>query len=444
MSYLLKGGRLVNEGRVFESDLRIRNGRIEQIAPSISAGPEEKVLDCGGLHIFPGLIDDQVHFREPGLTHKATIGSESRAALAGGVTSFMEMPNTKPTTTNAEQLDWKRAMAAKTSWVNYAFFFGATNENLEDVLRVDPAKTCGIKIFMGSSTGNMLVDHPKVLESIFASTPLVIATHCEDEATIRGNTEEAVKHWGKDIPFSEHPRIRSREACLLSSSLAVDLAKKHGTRLHVLHISTAEELALFEPGPMDGKLITAEACVHHLWFSDADYSTLGRQIKCNPAIKTKEDRDAIWQGLREGRINIVATDHAPHTWEEKQQAYLECPSGLPLVQHSLSMMLSAVQKGRFSLSEIAQTMCHNPAIRFGVKERGFLREGYHADLAIADIETSFQVRREELLYQCGWSPLEGTTLAGQNLYTFVNGQLRFDRGKILPFQSSMALDFIRP
>jgi dihydroorotase len=444
MNYLLKGGRLVNEGQVFESDLRIRKGRIDQIAPSLAADPGEEVLDCGGLHVFPGLIDDQVHFREPGLTHKATIGSESKAALAGGVTSYMEMPNTKPTTTNAEQLDWKRATAAETSWVNYAFFFGATNENLEDVLRVDPLKTCGIKIFMGSSTGNMLVDAPKVLESIFASTSLVIATHCEDEATIRKHTEEAVRRWGKDIPMSEHPEIRSREACLRSSTLAVELARKHQARLHVLHISTAEELALFEPGPMEGKRITAEACVHHLRFSDDDYATLGGQIKCNPAIKSKKDQDAIWKAVKEGRIDIVATDHAPHTWEEKQQAYADCPSGLPLVQHSLSMMLSAFQEGKWTLPELVQTMCHNPAIRFGVQDRGFLREGYYADLAIADLGQSYPIRKEDLLYHCQWSPLEGRTLQGQNMYTFVNGRLRFDRGKILPFQPSMALEFLRP
>lgn len=442
-AYLLKGGTLVNEGLVFQADLRIHRDRIETIGSSLSARPNETVINCEGLHVFPGLIDDQVHFREPGLTHKATIGSESRAAVAGGVTSFMEMPNTHPTTTTAEQLDWKRNRASQTSLSNYAFFFGATNENLEDVLRVDPFKTCGIKIFMGSSTGNMLVDSEPVLEKIFASTPLVIATHCEDEATVRRNMTETTSRFGENIPFSEHPLIRSREACFLSSSIAVSLARKHGTNLHILHITTAEELALFEPGPMKGKKITAEACVHHLWFDSSDYETLGGQIKCNPAIKNKEDKEALWKAVTEGRIDIIATDHAPHTREEKQQSYLQCPSGLPLVQHSLAMMLDQHLKGKISLAKMVEKMCHHPAERFSVSERGFLREGYLADLAIASLNARHMVTHDTVLYQCGWSPLNGAHLQAKNLYTFVNGNLAYDRGQFLTDQPGMAIKFNR-
>ena len=442
-AYLLKGGTLVNEGQVFQTDLRIHHDRIETIGSGLSARPNETVVDCEGLHIFPGIIDDQVHFREPGLTHKATIGSESRAAVAGGVTTFMEMPNTNPTTTTTEQLDWKRNRAAQTSLANYAFFFGATNENLEEVLRVDPFKTCGIKIFMGSSTGNMLVDSEPVLEQIFSSTPLVIATHCEDEATVRRNMAEATSRFGENIPFSEHPLIRSREACFLSSSMAVSMARKHGTNLHILHITTAEELALFEPGPMKGKKITAEACVHHLWFDSSDYETLGGQIKCNPAIKNKEDKEALWKAVSEGRIDIIATDHAPHTWEEKQHAYGQCPSGLPLVQHSLEMMLDQHLNGKISLEKLVENMCHHPAERFSVSERGFLREGFMADLAIASLNSLHAVTQDTVLYQCGWSPLNGTRLQAKNLYTFVNGNLAYDRGQFLTDQPGMAINFNR-
>jgi dihydroorotase len=442
-SYLLKGGTLVNEGRIFEADLRIKNDRIDQIGASLTAGPNEEVLDCGGLYVFPGLIDDQVHFREPGLTHKATIATESKAAIAGGVTSFMEMPNTNPTTTNGEQLDWKRAVAAQTSHANYAFFFGATNENLEEVLRVDPAKTCGIKIFMGSSTGNMLVDEPAVLERVFASTQLVIATHCEDEQTVRQNLEEARKTYGQAIPFWEHPNIRSREACFLSSSLAIRLARKHGANLHILHLTTADELPLFEAGPMRGKKITAEVCVHHLWFDSDDYKTLGGKIKCNPAIKTAGDQAALWKALEEGRIDIVATDHAPHTAEEKSQPYEKCPAGLPLVQHSLALMLESYHRGKISLEKLVEKMCHNPADRFSVAERGYLREGYKADLAVADLKKIQTISADSLYYKCGWSPLEGQALKGENLYTFVNGRLVFQKGSFLPGTSAEALTFDR-
>lgn len=441
--YLLKGGTLINEGRKQTADLRIRNGRIETIAASLSADPGEEVLDCGGKWIIPGLIDDQVHFREPGLTHKATIGSESKAALAGGVTSYMEMPNTKPTTTDAAQLDWKRNVASQSSWVNFAFFFGATNDNLEDVLRVDPSKTCGIKIFMGSSTGNMLVDSPSVLERVFAGTPLVIATHCEDEARIRQRTEAAFARFGERVPMDQHPIIRDAEACLLSSQLAVGLARKHGSNLHVLHISTAIETQLFEPGPMAGKKITSEACVHHLWYSDADYARKGGLIKCNPAIKTAEDRAAIRKAVEEGRIDIIATDHAPHTWEEKQEWYRNCPSGLPLVQHSLPMMLKMIGQGWLSPEQMVEKMCHNPALRFQVQERGFLREGYHADVVVVDPSRKWTVAKEQLLYHCGWSPLEGEEFVGENVLTFVNGRLAYQEGNFLPFVAGEALSFHR-
>jgi dihydroorotase len=428
---------------VFQADLRIHRDRIETIGSRLSARPNETVIDCEGLHIFPGIIDDQVHFREPGLTHKATLGSESRAAVAGGVTSFMEMPNTNPTTTTAEQLDWKRNRASQTSLANYAFFFGATNENLEDVLRVDPLKTCGIKIFMGSSTGNMLVDSESVLEKIFASTPLVIATHCEDEATVRRNMAEATSRFGENIPFSEHPLIRSREACFLSSSMAVSLARKHGTNLHILHITTAEELALFEPGPMKGKKITAEACVHHLWFDSSDYETLSGQIKCNPAIKNKEDKEALWKAVGDGRIDIIATDHAPHTWLEKQKLYGQCPSGLPLIQQSLVMMLDQHLKGKISLEKLVEKMCHHPAERFSVVERGYLREGYKADLAISSLTKEQVVTNDSVLYKCGWSPLDGTRLLAENLFTFVNGNLAFDHGVFQTDQTGEAIQFNR-
>jgi dihydroorotase len=428
---LLKNGTLVNEGKIQVADIYLKGGRIEKIADSISAQGNEEVFDCAGLHVLPGIVDDQVHFREPGLTHKGNLFTESRAAVAGGITTFMEMPNTNPTTTNAFELDNKLNLAKGRSWANYAFFFGASNTNLEDVLKVDQSKTCGIKIFMGSSTGNMLVNDNKVLEQIFAGTPLTITTHCEDEPTIIANLEIAKIKFGDNIPITEHPVIRSREACFLSSSFAISLAKKHGTNLHILHLTTAEELQQFEPGPMKGKKITAEVCVHHLWYNDADYERLGGLIKCNPAIKNKSDQDALWTALQEDRIDIIATDHAPHTWEEKQGNYLKCPSGLPLVQHSMAMMLTAVNQKKISLEKMVDKMCHRPADRFQVAERGYLREGYWADIAVVNLSENQTVRQEEVLYHCGWTPLKGENLLGKNVFTFVNGHLVFDRGNFL-------------
>jgi dihydroorotase len=429
-SFVLKNGNLVNEGNIFSGDLLIKNGKIEKIETTINVNFNHKELDCSGLHILPGLIDDQVHFREPGLTHKGNIFTESKAAVAGGVTSFMEMPNTNPTTTTRIELENKLNLAKGRSWANYTFFFGARNDNLEEVLSVDPFQTCGIKIFMGSSTGNMLVDNLSTLEKIFSSTPLVIATHCEDEQTIRQNMEVARKKYGELIPFSEHPNIRSREACFLSSSMAIDLAKKNGTNLHVLHLTTAEEVLQFDPGPMDRKKITSEVCVHHLWFDQSAYNDFGGLIKCNPAIKTEQDKNALWKALLEDRIDIIATDHAPHTWDEKQNGYEKCPAGLPLVQHGLGMMLSAYHSGKIGLEKIVEKMCHRPADRFQVAERGYLREGYWADLAIVDLQINENIKKENLFYHCNWSPLEGTTLKGKNIHTFVNGELVYSEGKI--------------
>lgn len=419
---------MVNEGQTRENDLRIRNGRIEAIQSGLSALGNDQVIDLGGKILMPGVIDDQVHFREPGFPHKANIFTESKAAVAGGVTSYMEMPNTQPTTTNAEALDDKLNRARGRSWANYGFFFGATNHNLEAVLTVDPHKTCGIKIFMGSSTGDMLVDDPVVLEKIFSQTPLVIATHCEDEQTIRHNMEMARSRFGDDIPMSEHPLIRSREACFMSSSLAIQMAKKFKTQLHILHLTTAGELPQFSTGPMEEKHITAEVCVHHLWYSFPDYERLGGLIKCNPAIKDPEDQSALWQALAEDRIDIIASDHAPHTWEEKHQKYAQCPSGLPLVQHELNLMLDAVAHKKISMEKLVQKMCHNPARRFSIRDRGFLREGYFADMVVVDPDAPFEVHKMDIQYHCGWSPLEGIRLKGKIEQTFVNGHLVFDLG----------------
>lgn len=441
--FVLRNGQIVNEGKIVQSDLLIRNGRIEKIAPQLSVDGAFQELDCSGCFVLPGIIDDQVHFREPGLTHKGNLFSESKAALAGGVTSFMEMPNTQPTTTTAQALDDKLALARNRCWSNYAFFFGATNENLEDVLRVDPHKTCGIKIFMGSSTGNMLVDQPQVLEKIFSSTPLVVATHCEDEATIRQNMAQAEASYGTQIPFALHPEIRSREACIASSSLAVRLAKKYGTNLHILHLTTEEELDLFSTGDMKPKHITSEVCVHHLWFDESSYPKLGGLIKCNPAIKKASDKHALLEALKSGRIDIIATDHAPHTWEEKSKAYKECPSGLPLVQHGLNLMYQFVRQGLLSLELLVEKMCHNPATRFSIQDRGFIREGYMADLVVFNPNESINVSKENILYHCGWSPFEGETFFGKNICTFVNGQMAFLNDQFLGEPKGQPLAFYR-
>jgi len=434
-TYLIKNARIVNEGLNFTSDVYVQDGLIAQVAPQLNIAADE-VIDATGKYLLPGVIDDQVHFREPGLTYKATIRSEARAAVAGGVTSFMEMPNTVPNTVTQALLADKYEIGAKTSLANYSFFMGATNDNLEEVLKTDPQQVCGIKIFMGSSTGNMLVDNQATLEKIFKEAPMLIAVHCEDEATIRHNMQVYEAQYGEDIPMRCHPEIRSAEACYKSSSMAIALAKKHGTRLHILHISTADELALFDNTiPLPEKRITAEVCVHHLYFQKADYDRLGSQIKCNPAIKEKHHQDALLAGLLEDKLDIIATDHAPHTWEEKQNKYKKAPSGLPLVQHALPLMLHFYQAGKISLERVVEKMCHAPAVCFQVEKRGFIREGYWADLVLVDLAQTQEIQQENVLYQCGWSPLAGTTLPGLITHTFVSGHLayannRFDESKM--------------
>ena len=428
---------------MFESDVLIKGARIEKIGPHLSAG-HATVIDAKGKLLLPGAIDDQVHFREPGLTHKATIHSESRAAVAGGVTSFMEMPNTVPPTFTQELLEQKYAIASRNSLANYSFFMGASNENLEEVLQTDLKKVCGLKIFMGSSTGNLLVDNPAILTNFFSKFPGLIATHCEDEPTIRRNTEEFRKKYGADIPIEYHPMIRSEEGCYKSSSFAIDLAKKHGTRLHILHISTAREAQLFDNSlPLEQKKITAEACIHHLWFNDKDYARLGTKIKWNPAIKTKQDQEAILKAVLEDRIDVIATDHAPHTWEEKNNTYFKAPSGGPLVQHSLVAMLEFFHQGKIKLEKIVQKMSHNPAILFRIEDRGFIREGYFADVVMMDLKSPWTVEKGNILAKCGWSPFEGQRFQSRVTHTFVSGELVHESGKIKEGQVGQRLSFRR-
>ncbi len=425
---LIKNAKLINEGVIAERDLLIVGNRIEKIDSSISDS-HANVLEIDGQYLIPGIIDDQVHFREPGLTHKATIYSESKAAVAGGITSFMEMPNTKPPAFTIDRLEEKYRIAQDSSLANFSFFMGTSNDNLEEIKKINPEKICGVKIFMGSSTGNLLVDDEKVLEKIFSEIPFLIATHCEDEQTILKNLELAKAEFGDKIPFDQHPVIRNEEACYLSSSYAVSLAKKHHTRLHILHISTGKELELFSNEiPLEKKRITSEVCVHHLYFNESDYPQLGSLIKCNPAIKSKDDQDALLKGLLDDRLDIIATDHAPHTWEEKQNLYLEAPSGLPLVQHPLNLMLSFYHRQKISLEKIVEKMCHAPAICFKIKDRGFLREGYYADLAVINLDKEWVVENKNLHYKCGWSPLVGRTFKGNVTHTFVNGHLVFQNG----------------
>ncbi|HAW97613.1 MAG TPA: dihydroorotase [Opitutae bacterium] len=436
---LVSGGKVVNEGRSDELDLLVRNGRIERIAPGITPTSSScEVIDASGKLILPGLIDDQVHFREPGLTHKACIKTESRAAVAGGVTTFFEMPNVSPPTLDMERLEKKCAVAARDSIANYAFFLGASNENLEVVKSADPARIAGIKVFMGSSTGNMLVDEEEILEKIFRFAPAPIATHCEHTPTIIKNERSAMEKHGYEVPFSEHPVIRSREACLRSSSLAVELAGRENARLHVLHVTTAEELDLFQPGD---ERITAEACVHHLWFEESSYEKLGSLIKCNPAIKTADDRSAIRQAVADGRISVLATDHAPHTLKEKQGTYFEAPAGLPLVQHSLPLMLEMTKQGSFSLETVVERACHAPARIFDVRERGFIREGYWADLVIVDPEKDTVVDDCELYSRCNWSPFQGTSFSHYIEATIVSGQVAFSGNKPRNGQTGMRVEF---
>ncbi|TDJ46645.1 MAG: dihydroorotase [Gammaproteobacteria bacterium] len=439
---LLVNATLVNEGRIFESDILLDGDRIASIDTGLSAGSADEVIDVQGCHVLPGLIDDQVHLREPGLTHKATIASESRAAICGGVTSFMEMPNTSPPTTDRAALVDKYARAAGRSFANFAFYLGATNDNLEELQRVTSADACGIKIFMGASTGNMLVDDHDVLEKIFANAALLVATHCEDSPTIRANEERFRQRFGEDVPISAHPEIRSAEACYKSSSFAVELAKRHATRLHVLHLTTARELELFDPGPVETKHITAEVCVHHLWFDESRYADQGARIKCNPAIKTAEDRDGLIRGVQQDLIDVIATDHAPHTRQEKEQTYFKAPAGLPLIQHSLQMLLQQYHGGVFTLEEIVTKVAHNPARLFRVVDRGFLREGYYADLVVVDLSRPYDVTPETLQYKCGWSPLEGVTFSSSIVVTVVNGAVVFKDGVILDEPRGRALEFL--
>jgi dihydroorotase len=428
--WLITNAELVNEGRRQHADVRVRDGRIERIGASLTARASERVLDARGRWLLPGMIDDQVHFREPGLTHKADIESESRACLAGGITSSMEMPNTRPPAVDSASLESKYARAAEVSRVNYAFYLGATNDNLEAIRTLDPLSAPGIKVFMGASTGNMLVDDPATLDAIFAHAPVPIITHCEDTPMILANEAKARETWGDDIPPSQHPLIRSREACIASTRLALSLARRHGSRLHVLHISTAEECALFEPGPVAGKRITAETCVHFLHFSDADYARLGNRIKCNPAIKTADDRAAITRALAERRLDVLATDHAPHLASEKALPYVQAPSGLPLVQYALQCALERVFDGLLTLERVVEAVSHAPATLFEVRERGFLREGYHADLVLVDPQKPHTVHASEILSKCGWSPFEGHTFRSSIAATFVNGDLGWHDGRL--------------
>ena len=432
---LIKNAKIVNEGTITEGDVFIENGIIAEIADSISAkSPDLTIIDAEGKYLIPGIIDDQVHFREPGLTHKETIEMGSRAAIAGGITSFIEMPNTNPQTTTIEKLQEKFDLAKNTSYANYSFMFGGTNDNLEEILKVDPKTTAALKLFLGSSTGNMLVDDSKVLEQIFSKSPLMIAVHCEDEATIQKNLAECVERYGDDIPIELHPKIRSEEACYISSSKAVALAKKTGARLHVFHISTAKELKLFDNKlPLKDKKITAEVCVHHLWFNDSDYQKKGTFIKWNPAIKTKKDQDALLKGLLDNLIDVIATDHAPHTKEEKKNVYTKAPSGGPLVQHALPAMLQMHHQEKISLEKIVEKMCHNPAILFQIEKRGFIKEGYKADLVLIDLNAPWAVQPSNTVYKCGWSPFDGVTFKSRVTHTFVNGNLVYNNFKFMPF-----------
>ena len=442
-SILIKSATIVNEGKQYTADILVRNGFIDKIAASIDTAADQEI-NAEGLHLLPGCIDDQVHFREPGLTYKGDLASESLAAVAGGITSFMEMPNTVPNTLTQELLENKYQLAAQKSLANYSFYMGVSNDNLEEVLETDRQNVCGVKVFMGSSTGNMLVDNPKTLERLFAESPMLIAVHCEDEATIKSNLNYYKQLLGENIPVQLHPKIRNAEACYLSSAMAVELAKKNGTRLHVLHISTAKEVSLFQSElPLADKKITAEACVHHLWFSDEDYGAKGNLIKWNPAIKTAADRNAILQAVLDGYIDVIATDHAPHTSEEKAKPYLEAPSGGPLVQHALPALLEMVHQQKLSLEQVAEKMAHNPAICFLVEKRGFILEGFWADLVLVDLNSPWKVSKENILYKCGWSPFEGQTFQSKITHTIVSGNLVWADGKLQNKQTGKRLSFVR-
>jgi len=428
---LIKNAHIVNEGIIKKGDVFIENDRIVEIEDSISVkSSETQVIDAEGRYLLPGLIDDQVHFREPGLTHKATIETESKAAVAGGITSFIEMPNTVPQATTIEKLEEKFSIAKETSWANYSFMFGGTNDNLAEILKVDAQKVAGLKLFLGSSTGNMLVDNPEVLEEIFSKTNLLISAHCEDEATIKKNMETYLAEYGEEIPIEMHPKIRSAEACYISSSKAIALAKKTGARLHVFHLSTAKETHLLSnKKPLSEKKITAEVCIHHLWFTEEDYKTKGTKIKWNPAVKSQEDQDGLWKALLDDRIDVLATDHAPHTLAEKNNVYTKAPSGGPLVQHALVALLEMYHRGKISLEKIVEKSAHNPAILFQIKDRGYIRKGYKADLVLVDLVSPWTVNKENIFYKCGWSPFEGTTFKSRITHTFVNGVLTYHNFK---------------
>ncbi|MEQ3498922.1 dihydroorotase [Tenacibaculum sp. SSH1-16] len=428
-SYLIKNAQIVNENKVFKGDVLIEGEFIKEIGENIIPTGDVLMVDAEGKFLIPGMIDDQVHFREPGLTHKANIATESKAAIAGGITSFIEMPNTVPQATTQELLADKFEIASKTSYANYSFMFGGTNDNLEELLKTNPKDVAGIKLFLGSSTGNMLVDNEEVLEKIFSSTKMLISVHCEDEATIRKNTEEYKAKYGDDIPIKYHPLIRSEEACYLSSSKAIELAKKTGARLHIFHLSTEKETHLFRNDiPLEEKQITAEVCVHHLWFTDADYDKKGTHIKWNPAVKTQKDKDGLWKALLDDRIDIIATDHAPHTLEEKDNMYTKAPSGGPLVQHAVPAILEKVKEGVLSIEKAVEKMSHNPAKIFKVEKRGFIKEGFYADLVLIDADKKWTVDKENVLYKCGWSPFEGVEFSNQITHTFVNGNLMYNEG----------------
>lgn len=440
---LIKGAYVVNEGESKPLDVLVQDDRIVKIAESIPHTTEE-LVEAKGLYLLPGMIDDQVHFREPGLTHKANIATESRAAVAGGITSFIEMPNTVPQATTIELLEEKFAVAAKDSLANYSFMFGGTNDNLDEIKKVDKNTVAGLKLFLGSSTGNMLVDDQEVLREIFSTTDLVISVHCEDEPTVKANLAAHIEKYGDDIPIELHPVIRSHDACYLSSSTAIKLAKETGARLHVFHLSTARETELFRNDiPLEEKKITAEVCVHHLWFSEEDYAEKGTHIKWNPAVKSAEDRSALWEALNDDRIDVLATDHAPHTLEEKANPYTSAPSGGPLVQHALPALLTAVKKGKISIEKLVQKACHNPAILFQIEKRGYLKEGYFADMVLVDMEGKTPVSRDNILYKCGWSPFEGTTFDAKIEQTWVNGKSVYQSGKIMENKAAMRLTFNR-
>ena len=443
MLTLIKNAILVNEGKSYKSDVLIENQRIKKIATEISISAD-KIINADALHLLPGVIDDQVHFREPGLTHKATIYSESKAAVAGGITSYMEMPNTTPHALTQKILEEKYQLAAKKSIANYSFFMGVSNDNLEEVLKTNPKNVGAIKIFMGSSTGNMLVDNKNILEEIFAKSPMLIAVHCEDETTIKKNINKAREKYGDQVPISEHPKIRSAEACYKSSSIAVALAKKHNSRLHVFHVSTKKELELFDNTiSLKDKKITAEVCIHHLWYNEKDYLVKGALIKWNPAIKKESDRNALFKALLEDKLDVIATDHAPHTLKEKNNTYFKAPSGGPLVQHALPAMLEFAKKGKISIEKVVEKMCHNPAICFKIEKRGFIREGYFADLVLVNLNSPWTVKKDNILYKCGWSPFEAELFNSKITYTLVNGHVVYENGKFNESKNGMRLKFYR-